>query len=123
MANSRPQKRLGQTWRRQVCAKCGGVFTTIEAPDFSGSLRFVNRDGALAPFERDVLFISIAQALGHRTDTITAAGALTATIIVKLSKTAQNGRITRAELVSTAATTLARFDKASAVQYRAYHPI
>jgi transcriptional regulator NrdR family protein len=121
ITNSRPQKRLGQTWRRHACTVCGAIFTTIEAPDLSGSLRFVARDGTLSPFERDVLFMSVAQALGHRRDAIEAAGALTATITAKLLKAAQSSRITRTELVSMVATILARFDKASAVQYRAYH--
>lgn len=121
VVNSRPQKRLGQTWRRHECIVCGGIFTTIETPDLSGSLRFIAKDGALKPFERDVLFMSIAQALGHRSDAVVAAGALTATITAKLLKTAQNGRITRTELIATVTTTLSRFDKVAAVQYGAYH--
>jgi transcriptional regulator NrdR family protein len=82
----------------------------------------VNRDGSLQPFERDILFVSITQSLGHRRDAIAAAGALTATITAKLLKTAQSGRITRMELISMVISTLSRFDKVSAVQYRAYHP-
>jgi len=122
VTNSRPQKRLGQTWRRHACTECGAIFTTIEAPDLSGSLRFVDRGGTLVPFERDILFVSLTQALGHRRDAISAAGALTATITAKLLKTAQSGRITRRELISMVETTLKHFDTASAVQYRAYHP-
>ena len=122
VTNSRPQKRLGQTWRRHSCTVCGAIFSTVEAPDLSGSLRYVTRDGTLLPFERDILFVSIAQALGHRRDAIAAAGALTATITAQLLKTAQSGRITRTELVSKVISTLSRFDTASAVQYRAYHP-
>jgi len=122
VTNSRPQKRLGQTWRRHVCSLCGAIFTTVEAPDLSGSLRFVARDGTLLPFERDVLFVSITQALGHRTDAVAAAGALTATITARLLKTAQSSRIARIELISMVETTLKHFDKASAVQYLAYHP-
>lgn len=79
------------------------------------------RDAALQPFERDVLFVSIAQALGHRRDAVAAASALTATIIATLLKTAQGGLIARREVVSTTTTTLTRFDKASAVHYSAYH--
>lgn len=122
VTNSRPQKRLGQTWRRHICTACGAIFSTIEVPDLRGSLRFVARDGTLLAFDRDVLFVSIAQALGHRRDAITAAGALTATITAKLLKTAQSGLITRTDLVSMVESTLSHFDKASAVQYHAYHP-
>jgi len=82
----------------------------------------VARDGTLLPFERDVLFVSITQALGHRTDAVAAAGALTATITARLLKTAQSGRIARMELISMVETTLKHFDTASAVQYMAYHP-
>lgn len=121
VTNSRAQKKTGQTWRRHTCSACKAIFTTIEAPDLSGSLRFVARDAALQPFERDVLFVSIAQALGHRRDAVAAASALTATIIATLLKTAQGGLIARREVVSTTTTTLTRFDKASAVHYSAYH--
>ena len=121
VTNSRAQKKTGQTWRRHTCTVCGAIFTTIEAPDLSGSLRFVAHDTTLRPFERDVLFVSITQALGHRRDAVAAASALTATIIAQLLKTAEGGLITRSKVVSTAAATLTRFDKASAVHYTAYH--
>lgn len=121
ITNSRPQKRLGQTWRRHACEACGAIFTTIEKPDLSGSVRFVTKDTSLVPFDRDVLFVSIVRALGHRGDAVSVASALTATIIVQVLKTAQNGRVERTKLVGTVTETLRRFDAAGAVQYRAYH--
>lgn len=121
VTNSRPQKRLRQTWRRRACEKCGAIFSTIESADLSSSLRVRFEDGSLKPFERDKLFISIAAALGHRRDAVTASGALTATITAKLLKTSPGASVERRTLYEIAAETLEAFDSAGAVQYRAYH--
>lgn len=121
VTNSREQKRLRQTWRRRACQKCKAIFTTLEAADLSGSLRVVDKLGTLEPFERDRLFISLFQSLGHRTDALGAAKALTATVIGFILTTAQEGRIERTAIIDFSAATLDRFDPAAAVQYRAYH--
>jgi len=121
VTNSRPQKRLGQTWRRRECERCGAIFSTIEVADLASSLRVQFIDGTLLPFERDKLFMSIVAALGHRSDAVTVSSALTATITAKLLKTAQGACVTREAICTAAAVTLDSFDTAGAVQYRAYH--
>ncbi len=80
-------------------------------------------DGSLVPFSRDQLYMSIVGALGHRTDAVEAATALTATTISSLVKTTQEGRIERKAIIEAARTVLSRFDAAAAVQYTAYHPL
>lgn len=75
------------------------------------------------PFSRDRLYVSIYQSLGHRSDAPEAATALSSTITSSILKTAQEGRIERKAIVETAQAVLARFDKAAAVQYAAYHPL
>lgn len=121
VTNSRPQRRLGQTWRRRECEVCGAIFSTIEVADLASGLRVKFSDGKLEPFERDKLFLSIVSSLGHRNDAVAASSALTATITAKVVKTAQNACVTRETICRTAAVTLDAFDSAGAVQYRAYH--
>lgn len=121
VTNSRPQKRLGQTWRRRQCENCGAIFSTIEAADLAASVRVLSPDGALRPFERDKLYMSVASALGHRRDAVAASTALVATITAKLLASTQSALLKRETIFSVTATTLEAFDTVSGVQYRAYH--
>lgn len=120
VTNSRPQKRLGQVWRRRQCQSCGAAFTTNEAVDHATSL--VVRSGAsVAPLTRDKLFVSLYRALGHRKSAVEDATALTATILSKLRLVAANATLTPENIAETALGILKRFDEAAAVQYAAYH--
>jgi len=121
VTNSRPQRRLHQTWRRRGCTKCGAIFTTNEGVDFSTSLVVRSSDGAIAPFSRDQLFVSILRAVGHREQPVADASALTATITAKLLHNAQTAAIHPLDIVKIALDVLKRFDHAAAVQYAAYH--
>jgi transcriptional repressor NrdR len=118
--NSRPQKRLHQTWRRRTCVDCGAMFTTNESIDFGTSVTVRQENGRLRPFNRDELFMSVYRAVGHRERPITDAAALTSTITSKLLSGAdaalKPNDITKATLA-----VLKRFDRAAAVQYAAYH--
>lgn len=120
--NSRPQKRTNSIWRRRQCLECKAVFTTEEAPTFSGSI-LVNSPATSRPFSRDQLFVSIYESCKHRKDAQTAASALTDTVIGKLLPMVSQAAIERAQIVTTAATVLGRFDKAAGVHYAAYHPL
>jgi transcriptional repressor NrdR len=121
VTNSRPQKRLHQVWRRRCCVQCQAIFTTNEAADFSTSLIVRHSDGAVTPFSRDVLFISIHQVVGHRETPVDDASALTATITAKLLHGGSEAVIRPSEIAKAAYRTLERFDEAASVQYRAYH--
>jgi transcriptional repressor NrdR len=121
VTNSRPQKRLHQVWRRRACASCGAVFTTNEAVDFSTSLVVRGHNGAIRPFSRDQLFVSILRAVGHRPAPVDDAGALTATVTGKLVHGTKTAAIAREDIITTALHTLKHFDHAAAVQYAAYH--
>lgn len=123
VTNSREQQKIRQTWRRRRCPHCNAVFTTLEASDLAGSFRVVAKDGTLVPFSRDHLYMSLVGALGHRSDAVEAATALTATTISMVVKTAQEGRIERRMIIEAARVVLNRFDTVAAVQYTAYHPI
>ena len=121
VVNSRAQKRLNQVWRRRQCLGCGAVFTTEEGFEPSGSLVFDDQRTKPMPFNRDRLFVSLYNALSHRPDALEAATALSATILAKLVHNASNGCILRSEVILTARTTLARFDKTAETIYSAYH--
>lgn len=76
----------------------------------------------IVPFRRDHLLLSIWEACRHRPDSLDTASALTDTIMQKLvGARPSNGSITRATLVGTVEQTLAHFDEAAAVSYRAFH--
>ena len=122
VTNSRPQKRLMQVWRRRACKHCQAIFTTIETVDLTGSLVVKQPDSSVAPFSRDTLFVSIYNALGHRTDAVAAANALTATIIARLRKSITGAIVSRGDLIAIASEVLKHFDAAAVVQYAAYHP-
>jgi transcriptional regulator NrdR family protein len=110
-----------QVWRRRSCKVCKAIFTTVEGVELAGSLMVRSRTGQLVPFERDMLFVSIYSTLKHRTDAVSAANALTATVIAKLRKSAQGATINHSSIVETCHQVLDRFDTAAGVQYSAYH--
>lgn len=120
VTNSRPQKRLNQTWRRRECVNCHAVFTTEEAVNLSGSLVVRRPQAPVQPFSRDKLFVSLYRALGHRKTALEDAGALCATIIAQLADNAK-ASISPADIAAVAHQVLRRFDTAAAVQYAAYH--
>jgi transcriptional repressor NrdR len=121
VANSRPQKRLHQVWRRRTCTTCGAIFTTNETIDFSTSLVVRNSTGSVQPFNRDQLFVSILRAVGHREAPVRDASALTATITGRLLHNTKTAVITRTDIINTTLQALKHFDQAAAVQYAAYH--
>ena len=121
VTNSRPQKRLMQVWRRRHCKSCGAIFTTTEAVELGTSLVVRRTDGAVAPFNRDKLFMSIMRAVGHRQTPLEDASALTATIIAKLRRSTTQAAVGPSDIVTVALATLKHFDTAAAVQYGAYH--
>lgn len=119
VVNSRPQKRHNRVWRRRQCRSCFGVVTTIEAADES---TFVVKDsrGALKPFSRDVLFISVYESLRHRKTATSDATALTDTILVAL-QTSHAVVFASHQIREAVQGTLRRFDTAAAVHYEAFH--
>jgi transcriptional regulator NrdR family protein len=91
--------------------------------ELSGSLVVATNNGHISPFSRDKLYLSIWSALGHRNDAVSAASALTATIIASLRKTAVTPRLDYIEIIKTATAVLRRFDIAASIQYSAYHKL
>lgn len=122
VANSRPQRRRNQVWRRRKCSQCGAIFTSIESIDLAGSLLVSSQHG-LRPFSRDKLFVSIYDSCRHRSEAIDDANDLTDTIIAKLVGHTQSAQLNADDIAKVAIDILQRFDKAASVQYAAFHPI
>jgi len=112
--NSRLQKRSNQIWRRRQCLKCQAVFTSSETADLAQLLSVKKTHKHLEPFSRELLFLSVHDALKHRKTALKDAMGLTDTIINKVCALAPAAVIDRSELVEIAATILERFDKVAA---------
>ncbi len=123
VTNSRSKARITSVWRRRQCKACVAQFSTSELPDFDTSLAVKTNDGKLKPLNRDKLFLSLYQALGHRPDALKSATELTFTILGLLLRTHKpvDGTIEASMLAKTALNVLKRYDALSAHTYKAYH--
>jgi transcriptional regulator NrdR family protein len=77
--------------------------------------------GAISPFSRDKLFLSLYRSCQHRSDALSDASALTNTIIKKLLNQITSGTIPAKTIMQIAQVALNRFDKAASVHYQAFH--
>ena len=124
VSNSRLQKRTNQVWRRRQCLNCHAIFTSLEHSAYDNTLAVQLGTSHIVPFQRDVFFLSIYEALRHRKSGASDASALTDTVLGKLlAGQANQGLIQRQTIVRTASDVLKRFDKAAHVQYMAFHPL
>ena len=122
--NSRLQKRTNSVWRRRGCELCDAVFTTIEAIDFTKSFVVRSRKTKrLTPFVRDRLLLSLYKSLGHRTDGLTDASGLCATILAKLGPSSENGELSDRRIIEVTLVALNRFDTLAAQHYQAFHKL
>jgi len=121
VVNSRLQKKSNNIWRRRKCLVCAAVFTTQEHAALSSGF-VVAKPGVVnpSPFHREILFLSIVEACGHRQRSAEDAIGLTETIISLLPFSGQ-GAITTDQIAKIAYEVLSRFDKVAATYYRAYH--
>lgn len=119
--NSRHQKRTNRVWRRRQCLNCKNVFTTEESAQYAAAWLVKAKSGALQPFSRDKLFLSVIDSLKHRKTALVDAEALAETIISKLVSSASNGTIDSQSISQITLVALNRFDKAASVRYQAIH--
>jgi transcriptional regulator NrdR family protein len=122
VVNSRPQKRLNQVWRRRKCLHCHALFSTQEKVSYQDSWRVKTTAGALTPFLKNKLFLSLHKSCGHRKQSIEDATALTDTVISLLRTQTSQGLLETTDIAFTAYEVLNNFDKAAAVHYQAFHP-
>jgi transcriptional regulator NrdR family protein len=121
VTNSRPQKRSNQVWRRRRCEGCGAVLTSLEAYELASGIHVRSKGGKTSVFDRDRLFVSIYESLGHREAPVADATALTETIIAKLCSPTTAALLETTKIAAAAADTLRSFDHAAAVYYTAHH--
>lgn len=119
--NSRPQKRTNSIWRRRQCKNCQAVFSTQENVDFEQSFVYQTASGALEPFQRDKLFLSVYDSLKHRKTATEDARSLISTIMNKLMVKQTQATIERQLVVECVTVVLKRFDKIAYTHYRAFH--
>jgi len=121
VVNSRLQKRLNQVWRRRRCVQCRNVITSHELIELGTSIA-VRRQKRIAPFNRDLLFISVYESCKHRPTAAQDASALVQTVLSLLQPQIIEGALSRDQIAETTAAVLERFDQAAATMYKAYHP-
>jgi transcriptional repressor NrdR len=120
VTNSCKQKRANSVWRRRECSDCGAIFSSIESIDYATTLLVVHQSHTEA-FSRDKLLLSVYESLRHRKTAIADASALTTTIIGNLLSHPVTAQISAADIVLDTVKILARFDKAAATHYQAFH--
>ena len=121
--NSRHQRRSNRVWRRRQCEACGALFTSEERPDYLRSWRVRDKTGHLEPFSRDKLFLSLYEAVRHRSTAVADAGGLADTVINKLGGQVQDGVVQASVIARTAQVALNRFDRAASVAYQVFHAV
>lgn len=121
VTNSRHQKRTNQVWRRRNCQVCGAIFSTEEAASYAAIWAVQRPSGALQPFSRDKLFLSLHRSCQHRPTAIRDAAALTDTVIKKLLTAITGGSVDSHTITDIAQVALNRFDKAASTHYGAFH--
>lgn len=122
VSNSRSKAKAASTWRRRQCLNCGSIFSTTERPNFATSIKVRSGSGKFKPFSEDKLFISIYECLSHRKDSLAASKSLLNTILEK-TVPAPESEVTTEQIAKQAYTILKRYDKPSALIYKARHPI
>ena len=121
VANSRPQKRSNQIWRRRACKRCGAVFTTHEAIDLSSTLLVVV-GGSPKPFEVDILYTEMLLAMSHRKNAYLDAREATNTVIKHLLALPGKPLFSPSQISLIASDVLKKLDKQAHLRYLAEHP-
>jgi len=99
------------------------VFSTHESAAYDAAWRVKTSSGALQPFNRNKLLVSLYKSLEHRPNALDDAEALTSTIMGKLLSLAQNGLLDHSDIAQTTQEALKRFDTPASVHYAAFHQV
>ncbi len=120
VVNSRHQKKSNQVWRRRQCVSCQATFSTEEAIQHELAW-IVQAKGAVQPFSRDKLFLSLYSACEHRKTALKDAQGLTATVMSKLPRYSAAGTLNAEDIARVTQVTLNRFDQAASTRYQSLH--
>lgn len=123
VANSRPNKKYPQVWRRRHCEACGIHFTTQEKPVLDGNSYVLNeKTGEKTLFYQGKIIHSIEKSFAHDEEFgVRNALPLSETVIGTL---ALHSQALSNEIIGNACfNVLSRFDQAAATQYAIAHGI
>ena len=122
VANSRPNKKQPQVWRRRTCSNCQMTFTTYERPSLADNKPVTLPDGSTDTFNLGKLILSIAKSFTHSSnDAEYSTLWLAQTVEDTLSTERQT--ITTDDIAATTHQTLKKFDELAAIQYAAQHQL
>jgi transcriptional repressor NrdR len=122
VANSRPNKKQPQVWRRRTCRNCQTTFTTYERPSLADNKVITLPDSATDQFNLGKLILSIAQAFTHSpSDAQYNSLWLAQTVEDTLSTERQT--LTPEDITATTHQILKKFDELAAIQYAAQHQL
>lgn len=120
VANTRPNKKQPQIWRRRHCHRCGATFTTYERPSLADNKPVVTPSGEEVSFNLGKLILSIAKAFTHAPqEAETNAYWLAQTVEDTLST--EQKVVTPEDIEVTTHNVLKRYDEMAAIQYAAQH--
>lgn len=122
IANSRPNKKQPQVWRRRKCAKCGTIFTTYERPSLAENKPVVLPSGKTTTFNLGKLIISIARAFTHAPYEAEY-NALWLAQTVEDTLSTEQETVTPEDIEATTHAVLKRVDELAAIQYAAQHQL
>lgn len=120
VANSRPNKKQPQVWRRRKCPNCSAVFTTYERPSLAENKPIERSDGSVDTFNLGKLILSIAKAFTHA-PAEAEYNALWLAQTVEDTLSTEHQTITSGDIEATTHQTLKQFDELAAMQYAAQH--
>lgn len=120
VTNSRPRSKGTQVWRRRECKSCKSIWSTHEVIDLSTSHKIEDSKKQLRPFSRDILYVSIKDALSHRKTPTSEATGLTETVISKLLHI-KASKLSTKKLFEIAHNVISSYDKTAGDVYKALH--
>jgi transcriptional regulator NrdR family protein len=122
VANSRPNKKQPQIWRRRYCTTCNTTFTTYERPSLAENKPVLLSSGKTDTFNLGRLIISIAQAFTHSPNEARCSALGLAQTVENILSTEQEV-VTPEDISATTHAVLKRFDEIAAIQYAARHQL
>jgi transcriptional repressor NrdR len=122
VANSRPNKKQPQIWRRRSCSNCHVTFTTYERPSLADNKTITLADGSSDTFNLGKLILSIAKAFTHSPNDAQY-NALWLAQTVEDTLSIERQALTPEDIEATTHQVLKKFDELAAIQYAAQHQL
>lgn len=116
--NSRSSKSGVCVWRRRECSRCHAVWSTDEEYRYSSSHSVKYPNGTIKPFVREILYISVYDAINFRKNAVIEARDLADTIITNLLRS-KRALISSGDIKKATLEVLKNFDRLAADLYQA----